>query len=227
MNTDTPIFLSRGDHVSPEDGMCLLELYAFEQGLPHSSRGEGVCPVLAEMGRSLNDRLPDGPRQRLLPIRHLLPGTADDGHDEARSWLAADWLIRTCLPTWLDLTPPLQVHAEALRALPLVCDTASAHRARSVVAAAGAAARAAGEAVGWDGGCAPPAAGTDAVARTGAWAAGEAVGWATAGAAVWTAVRVAEAAHLDGVDLAPTVAALQASAVDLYERMARVGTVAP
>lgn len=235
MNTDTPIFLSRGDHASPQDGVCLLELYALEQGLPHSSRGEGVCPVLVEMGRRLNDVLDDEPRQLLLPIRHLLPGTAGDGHDEARAWLAADWLIRTYLPAWLALAPGLRPHAERLRALPPVRDATSARRARSVVAAAGAAAEtAAGTAAG---DAARDAAGdaAGAAARAAAWAVAVAPAGAAArapaGTVTWAAVgaaveAVAGVAHLDGVDLAPTSGELQASAIDLYERMARVGTAA-
>ena len=197
------VWLAKGTHTSPDEGMCLLELVAYEQGLPHSDRPACVSPVLAGMGRDLNDLLPDEPRQRLLPIRHLLPGTAGDGHDEARSYLALDWLIRHWLPAWLDLTPQLRPHAEALRALPPVCNTASARQARGLVDAA----RAAAGAAAWDA----------------AWDAARAAAEAAAEAAAWPAAR---AAHASGVDLQPTIDELQLSAIELYARMARLGRAA-
>ena len=145
----TTITLDKGSHENPDDGMCLLEAVAYVQGEPFSDHPKCVSPVLGEFGRHLNDVLPDDLRQQLIPFIALLPGTAGDGLDEARGYLALDWLIRTFTPAWLELAG-LGEEARGLRKLGRIVDMVSAERAAPVVragrdkaAAAGAAACAA------------------------------------------------------------------------------------
>lgn len=202
--------LHEGAHAADSDKRCLMEAVAYVRGIRHTDHPACVSPVLGGMGRQLNDALPDGVRDALIALIPDLPGTAGDGHDEARSYMALDWLIRTWLPAWLDLVPSCRDEAARIRAVGQIVDRASAERAapavrqgRSSAAAAWAAAR-------------------DAARDTaGAAAAGAAAGAAardTAVAAAWAAARVAARAALK-----PTVDRLQRSAVDLYARMTRIG----
>ena len=144
----TGITLAKGGHDSPEQGLCLMEALSFVRGIPHTDRPPCVSSLLGEMGRSLNDVLPDDLRQQLIPVIPALPTTAGDGHDEMRSYMALDWLIRTWLPAWLDLVPATREDARKLRELGRIVDLVAAERAGPVVrasrknaAAAGAAAR--------------------------------------------------------------------------------------
>lgn len=140
-------YLAKGAHDATDDEKSLLEAVAYVAGLPHSDRPACVSPVLALYGRRLNDVLPDGLRQELVPLVPRLVGTAGDGLDEQRGYLALDWLIRTYTPAWLELAG-LASEASALRELGRIVDLESAERAKPVVlssrekaTAAGAAAR--------------------------------------------------------------------------------------
>jgi hypothetical protein len=53
------ITLKQGAHDSPTKGVCLMEAVAWMRGIAHTDHPPCVCPVLGNMGRSLNDRLPD------------------------------------------------------------------------------------------------------------------------------------------------------------------------
>ena len=216
--------LQRGGHESPEDGLCFMEYVAFVRGIPHTDRPPCVSPVLGEMGRSLNDALDDNPRQLLIPLEPLMPGTAGDGHDETRSYMALDWLIRTWLPTWLELSPACRSDAARIRAIDDV-DLISAERAGPLVRESSDHAAVAWHAA-WESG----------VAKDTAWVATGDAAWAAARgaardgdgdwAAVWTAARDTAkdtAWPAPGDAVAATAAQLQTSAIDLYRRMAICG----
>jgi hypothetical protein len=203
-----------------------------------------VSPVLGVFGRNLNDILPDDRRQELVPLIPKLLGTRDE-QDEARSYLALDWLIRVYTPTWLRMVPALVSDADAIAGMPRIVDLESAAavgdlvrdaaaHSRAAWAAAWAAARDAARAAARDAAraAARDAAGDAAWAAAGAAArdaaraaAGDAAGdaaWAAAGAAAraaaWAAARAAAwAAARDA--LAPTVAELQTSAIALFSTM--------
>src|SRR6266568_3202957 len=191
------IHLDKGAHDSPDDGACLMEVVAMFVGQPFNDKPKCVSPVLRTFGISLNDQWDDVQRQTLRPFIPRLPGTAGDGLDEARSYLALDWLIRTYTPAWLDLAGLTDVAAE-LRALRRVADMAAAAAAGPVVwdaqtkaAAAGAAAWDAASAAAWDAAGAAAGDAAGAAAWDAAWdAAGAAAGAAArdaAGAAAWDA----------------------------------------
>ena len=175
--------LAYGTHPTPEEGRCAMEWVSHLAGEPHSDQPACVSPVLRAYCTSLNDGLDNGPRQRLRPYLARTIGTADDGLDEARSWMALDWLIRTYAPTWLAAAG-LTVSAHQLADLAPVMDACDLQEALVALKAARRDARA-----GWSSalGAARPAAWAP-------WAAGRAAAreaaWGSAGAAAWAAARV-------------------------------------
>ena len=140
MTSPDTITLYKGGHEPAEcaDGKrCLFEWYNhLTRGQDTDSCPPGVSPVLHTFGMRLNDVLPDDRRQEL---KFVLPngddplaGTASDGLDETRGYLALDWLIRTWTPAWLDLAG-LTEEATALRDLRRIADLLAAQSAGQVV----------------------------------------------------------------------------------------------
>ena len=140
---------SKGAHKDRSDGLCLLEAVAWFAGEPHSDHPACVSPVLAAYGRSLNDALGDDSRRLLIPFISVLSRTAGDGLDEARGYLALDWIIRVYTPAWLDVAG-LTREARALRDLRCISDMAAVQDARPVVLSAWDAAWAAARAAAGD-----------------------------------------------------------------------------
>ncbi|HYJ22539.1 MAG TPA: hypothetical protein VEW07_11005, partial [Solirubrobacterales bacterium] len=95
--------LDNGGHSSFEDGHCAMELVSYLAAEPFSAHPKCASRVLTSFLIRLNDGLPEDARQKLKPYLPKVIGTADDGQDEARAWLAADWTVRVALPTWLEL----------------------------------------------------------------------------------------------------------------------------
>ena len=204
------ITLKSGTHV-PDGEMCLMEATAWIAGESWSDHPQCVCPVLAAFCRLWNDALDDNTRDRLLkPFVVRLIGTRSTPEVESkRSFLALDWLVRVQTPAWLQLAG-LNDHANQLARLAPLATPDNCCAAQPLLDAAGAAAAAAA----WD---AAGAAAWDAAwdaAGDAARAAAGAAAWAAAGAAASDAARAAA-----GAALAPTVLALQVSAVDLLDRM--------
>jgi hypothetical protein len=81
--------LKSGSHESREAGMCAMEWVAYLANEPHSDSPVCVSPVLRSFCIAFNDALPDGQRQRLHPYLTRCIGTAGDGRDEERAWLAS------------------------------------------------------------------------------------------------------------------------------------------
>ena len=218
--------LASGAHNPADAGqeMCVMEAAAWVAGEPHTDHPECVSPVLGAFLRRLNDTWGDEQRQTLKPFAARVIGTAGDGQDDARSYLALDWLIRTYAPAWLDLAG-LTAEAQELRVLRRIVDLIAAKDAGPVVRNARTKAAAAGDAA-WDAAgdaaraAAWAAAGTAARAAAGAaaWDAAWAAAGAAAGADAWAAAGDAARAAA-GAALAPTVATLQASALQLIAAM--------
>jgi hypothetical protein len=242
--------LSRGGHDDPGNNTpgecCLLEAAAWMAGEPWSDAPQCVCPTLAGFGRRLNDLLPDDRRQKLRRFVVPLLGTAGDGLQDKRRWMAVDWAVRTATPMWLDATghtdraaqlralDPIDSRAAAAAARPLQFEirdemralrTAALREIRSAAAAAAAVAAAAAAAV------AAAAAAAAAVAVAAAAAAAVAVAAAAAAAAAaadawretYDRVYAATRARIEE-RFAPTVKAMQDSAIDLFGRMIHAGT---
>lgn len=236
------IVLTAGYHRTREEGMNALEAAAYLAGLEHSERPRGVCLIICLVMHAWSDHLPDDDiRTRLLVplLPKILNTRAPPEIMLRRSWMAADWLVRVYTVAWLELAG-LAAHASAFRALTPIVDMASAEASKKATRAARAA---------WDRG---EAAARDA-AREGNWAAVWDAAWedavyaalSVARYAAWEAVR--DAARYAGVGpadivnwdpardgawvamtrkLTPTVTTLQASAVDLVERMAALESAA-
>ena len=243
----TDYTLSYGTHSTPDEGRCAMEWVSYLAGEPHSDDPACVSPVLRAYCTSLNDSLDDGPRQLLRPHLARTIGTADDGFDEARSWMALDWLIRTYAPTWLAAAG-LTVSARELEDVAPVMDASDLPGVIVVLKAARRAARArwssvlgAARPAAW----APWVAGRSA-AREAAWRSAGAAAWAAACVAVGdiagdraramardiagdaaattaraarTATGRAAAREATRAALAPTLDALQRSAFSLLDRM--------
>ena len=96
------IHLSHGSHKSPADGYCLLEAVSMFAKEPFTDQPQCVSPYLRSFGIGLNDRASDKQRQDLQRFIPLVVGTAGDGMDEQRRWLAADHITRVLTPKWLD-----------------------------------------------------------------------------------------------------------------------------
>ncbi len=192
--------LQQGKH-DPDRGYCLLEAVAYVAGEPWSDRPACVSPVLAAFGRNWNDGMQsNAKRASLIPYIPLLIGTAGDAAaDEARGWMALDWLIREHAVAWLALAGgDCAVHAARLAALPVV-DKATVRAVAPALDAAGAAAMAAGAAA-WDAAGAAAGAATRAAARDAARDAAMAARTATRAAArdaAWDAAMAARAAAWD------------------------------
>ena len=100
----TAIRLDSGSHSRTvgEQKACLLEWVSIFAGVDYGDHPSCTSPVLGAFGRTLNDGLDDERRQRLIPFIPRLVGTAGDPEgDEARAWMATDWLVRVFTPTWL------------------------------------------------------------------------------------------------------------------------------
>jgi hypothetical protein len=251
MSTDLleRIVLKSGGHTRrAAKAVCATEAIAWLAGEPHSDHPSCLSPVLGAFLRSWNDGMrTNEDRQQLKPFLPRCIGTGNDGHDEARAWMATDWQVRVSAPAWLELVG-LADHAQALRGLPEITaatratwdpilkaarkDSAAAWAAAwdaawaAARAAARDAARAAARDAAWDAardaaGDAARAAARDA-ARDAAGAAARAAARDAAGAAAGDAARDAARAAAWAA-LAPTVVELQVSAFDLLERMVALG----
>ena len=232
--------LKSGSHEPNDDAQfCVMEAVAYVAGEPWSDHPACTCPVITEFMVSWNDSLPnDDDRARLLlPLIPALVGTRGSKALKARrANMAADWYIRVQTPAWLRLAG-LTTQAEALEAFPEITDFAKAPALKLILDAirkdADAARSAAWDAARSAAGSAAWAAAWDA-ARSAAWAAAwdaarsaarsaaESAAWAAARSAARDAARsAARSAARDAARdaFAPTVAALQESAVDLVKRM--------
>lgn len=124
--------LSKGNHADPSDGVCLNELASLYAGESMTDHPSCVSPALCRMGGDLNDSLPDNKRQLLKPLIPYLIGTAGDGLDDTRGFMALDWLTRVYAAVWLEAAG-LTYQADVLRGLRQIADSASAATAHLVV----------------------------------------------------------------------------------------------
>ena len=232
--------LKSGSHEPNDDAnFCVMEAVAYVAGEPWSDHPACTCPVITAVMVSWNDSLPnDDDRARLLlPLIPALVGTrGSKALETRRANMTADWYIRVHTPAWLRLAG-LTTQAEALEAFPEITDFAKAptlkptlNAIRKDAAAARSAAGDAAEDAAWAAAWAAARAAAGDAARAAAGDAARAAAWAAARAAARAAAMdAARAAARDAAGaeagaaamdaLAPTVAALQESAVDLVKRM--------
>ena len=211
--------------------MCVMEAVAFMAGETWSDRPMCACPVVSAFLRSWNDDLPNDDRDRLLPADVWVPKLInsrqrfDRDAEIRRARLVFDWLVRSYIPAWFDLVPALAEHAATLRGLPEMVKVLppSVSYVRSASRDAWEAHRAAAS----KNTPRVPLSGLNAWVATGGQAALRA---ASVGITLdsWDVVReapkdAAYAASASGVDLSPTITALQQSALDLLDRTLACG----
>ena len=233
--------LGRGKHDGVDGDMCVMEAVAYVAGEPWSDAPVCACPVISTFLRTWNDSLDDADRDQLLrPLIPVIIGTRSTATvKQRRAAMAVDWLIRCQAPAWLRLAG-LTIQAETLEALPEVTDftqcqllmpalisvqndASDAWDAAKV--AAWAAASSAAWAAAWDAAMDAANAAAGDAASSAARDAARDTAWDAASSAAWVATGVATAAGAAAAAksaLAPTITALQASALDLVHRMIAV-----
>ena len=213
------IFLEKGKHTSPEEGMCLLEAVSYIAGEDFTDRPKCVSPVLAEFGRILNDFLSDDARQQLIPLIPKLIGTLNPEQDQRDGLRCAHWLAAHWSPTWLDLVPELESHATALRAIPAPKTWVDVEGWFAVMDAAEGAAQGATQDAVWEAAWAASGNAAGEAAREAAWAA--------SGNDAVTLIRVTcgrvtawASTYADNVGtLLPTVIQLQQDSINLFTEL--------
>lgn len=76
--------VSRGSHLSPEEGACVMELASMIAGEPFSDRPRSVCRIVGALLRGYNDVTPDRRRQDLYRCASEVIGTRAPADVEAR-----------------------------------------------------------------------------------------------------------------------------------------------
>lgn len=188
---------------------------------PWLDRSNHVCPVIGSFISAWHEGLPIEERAILVPLFPRIVRTRTTPPvEEQRALLAADWLVRTHAPAWLDLAG-LQELARLLYGLPEITQVAQAFEIRAVLAQVSLQANA--EALGvdeagwikasddcWACGWAAAFDAARFAANDPAWISAAAASRAAAGLAAWTTTHSFKVA-------------LQTSAAELLLRMTRLG----
>ena len=91
--------ISRGRHLEPEDGGCLMEIASLLAGERWSDAPRCTHPLLAAVARLVNDEVGDEARQELLQLVPELVGAVGDGPATAPA------IVRTCARVGLTIDP--------------------------------------------------------------------------------------------------------------------------
>jgi hypothetical protein len=186
--------LGRGQHSSPEAGMCFMEMVSWFAGEKHSDQPKCACPVLGAYGIRLNDSMPDDLRDRLLkPLVPLIAGTADKASEHRRAEFLAMWAVNRVLPILLRARG-FADHAKACEDARTLAQAKSAANAADADAAAYAAADAAAYAA--SASAAAYAASASAAADAAAYAASASAAYAASASAADAAAYAASAAKI-------------------------------
>lgn len=102
--------LSRGHHVGPSHGSCLMEYVSLLAGERFSDRPQCTHPALACLARHVNDNVGDGRRGELVRLAPGLVGAAGGGD------VVWDIVTARCLAAALDIDPTApDAHAQVRR----------------------------------------------------------------------------------------------------------------
>jgi hypothetical protein len=194
-----------------------MEWVSHLAGEPHSDEPTCVSVVVRAFCTTFNDSLQDTPRQRLRPYLGRTIGTAGDGLDVARSWMAMDWLVRDYTPTWLRLAG-LEASARASAEAPAVVEGRDLKLVLELMNTARREARAA-----WSAALGAPRATLWAVPWAAGRAAARAAAWSSAGAAAWAAARV-EVGDITGDRVRAAAREIAGDAAAIAVRDARTAT---
>lgn len=128
--------LSKGSH-KPNGKYCVMELVSVLAGEPWGDKPTCVASTLRQYCITLNDRMPDDVRQRLLPYVPRLIGTAPESREVAqkRAHLCTDRVVRVFAPLALDACGRTE-DAARLRSVAPIVDQGTARDGRRVAYAA-------------------------------------------------------------------------------------------
>ena len=140
-NKLTAFELQAGAHDTTAEGLCAMEAVAWFEGEDHSDHPSCTCPVIAAFVRSINDRMPDSDRQKLVAYLPRLVGTVSPEHEQERAEYLAWHAITVVAPGVLERAG-LKHHAATLRGLGRHDWEAAANAADAAARAADAAAAA-------------------------------------------------------------------------------------
>jgi hypothetical protein len=108
-------------------------IFALNESEPWSDPSKFVCPVIGVFMRAWNEGLPKAERGILFPLFAKIVHTSASARiQEQRALMAADWLVRTYAPAWLNLAG-LREQARLLYDLPQVSEIAQAFEMRTVL----------------------------------------------------------------------------------------------
>jgi hypothetical protein len=141
------LVLRSGAHISPSDGVSLMEAVSDLAGEPWSNSPSCTSPVIAAYARSLNDWLPDDQRQRLKAYIPRLVGTAEPDLEVRRAFACADAAVRVFAPLAFKAAGLVEEAATMGAHAPV--DRESAQSARSAAESAESAARSAASSSAW------------------------------------------------------------------------------
>jgi hypothetical protein len=108
--------LSKGKHISPEDGACVMELASMLAGEPFSDHPACACPVIGSFLRAYNDSLDDDRRQDLYAFASKIVGSRSSGAvQRARAERLAQWETELRRRRWARRMLPERVRDIGLR----------------------------------------------------------------------------------------------------------------
>jgi hypothetical protein len=100
------IKLSKGKHVSPADGACVMELASMLAGEPFSDHPASVCPVIGSFLRAYNDSTDDRRRQDLYAYAARVVGSrAAISVQRERAERLMAWTMEMRRRRWTRLLP--------------------------------------------------------------------------------------------------------------------------
>ena len=106
------ITLSKGKHLSPMDGACVMELASMLAGEPFNDHPQSVCPVIGSLLRAYNDRIDDRRRQDLYAYAAKVVGSrASRDVQHARAERLRAWALEQQWSRWLQRLVPARLRA--------------------------------------------------------------------------------------------------------------------
>jgi hypothetical protein len=109
--------LSKGRHASPDEGACVVELASMLAGEHFSDHPDSVCPVIAALLRTYNDRIDDRRRQDLYPYAAKIVGTRGSaGLERARARHLSDLVPERRRGVWAWLFAMTEPSSDVLAA---------------------------------------------------------------------------------------------------------------
>jgi hypothetical protein len=108
--------LSKGKHISPEDGACVMELASMLAGEPFSDHPACACPVIGSFLRAYNDSLDDERRQDLYAYAAKIVGSRSSATvQRARAERLAAWELELRRRRWVRRMLPEGLRNVGLR----------------------------------------------------------------------------------------------------------------